>query len=601
MLGDLDNFDPLTRSTSRYGNNPLFAFSVWHVTEMLEDPSCTHPGRWMETNEKGFTVIEDFWRHLDLASSVTESDPTTRSLFSQAVQQHTIFMSSLIERTPIHQQAEAVRLLLSLGACLEPPHLTSHTNPLHIAAAKATGEVVELLLAYGAKVDAIDNCGNTALNHAVMANNVDAIPAILRGKACLTIEKFGKAEAIRQLLSFGACLEPPHLISHTNLLYIAAAKATGEVVELLLAYGAKVDAIDRWGNTALHHAVMANNVDAIPAILRGNACLTIENFGGDTALMSSLKAGDPSAAILILFHMQKTRGYERDLAAVLHLAVRRAGQDALAMIVEAGVDIDLEDENGKTALQIAAFEGRPKTLEILLEKGASHSRRTKEGWTALHFVPFEVVSSDCAEILLQHGADINAQTNYGKTTLDFAVEMEERQLCEFLREHGATGSTAADEEEGESTVGEGYNDNDWDASEAASRRHRHLRQVEEEEDMSRYYSNAEVFNMDQDIPNIEDFPMHENFLDPRSLSLNEFHPTDSQDLAFGYPTTYLQPPRASTTKHRRSSPIRHNRYQIRGYYRAPAFSLARPARVEERRLSGQEIQRLREKLEGGER
>jgi Ankyrin repeats (3 copies) len=259
MLGDLDYFDPLTRSTSRYGNNPLFAFSVWHVTEVLEDPGCTHPGRWMETNERGFTVIEDFWRHLDLASSVTESDPTTRSLFSQAVQQHTIFMSSLIERTPIHQQAEAVRLLLSLGACLDPPHLTSHTNPLHIAAAKATGEVVELLLAYGAKVDAIDS----------------------------------------------------------------------------------------WGNTALHHAVMANNVDAIPAILRGNACLTIENFGGDTALMSSLKAGDPSAVILILFHMQKTGGYERNLAAVLHLAARRAGQDALAMIVEAGVDIDLDDEDGK--------------------------------------------------------------------------------------------------------------------------------------------------------------------------------------------------------------------------------------------------------------
>jgi ankyrin repeat protein len=122
---------------------------------------------------------------------------------------------------------------------------------------------------------------------------------------------------------------------------------------------------------------------------------------------------------------------------------------------------------GKTALQIAAFEGRPKALEILLEKGASHSRRTKEGWTALHFVPFEVVSSDCAKILLQHGADINAQTNHGKTTLDFAVEMGERQLCEFLREHGATGSTATDE---------------------------------------------------------EDFPMHEKVPGPRSLNLNEFHP-----------------------------------------------------------------------------
>ena len=75
-------------------------------------------------------------------------------------------------------------------------------------------------------------------------------------------------------------------------------------------------------------------------------------------------------------------------------------------------------------------------LRILLEHGADINAQTHGGWTPLHrasnYGALEVVC-----LLLEHGADVETKTNSGKTALQFAANLGRREIVELLREHGA--------------------------------------------------------------------------------------------------------------------------------------------------------------------
>jgi len=44
---------------------------------------------------------------------------------------------------------------------------------------------------------------------------------------------------------------------------------------------------------------------------------------------------------------------------------------------------------------------------------------------------------EVVRLLLKHGADLEAENNYGKTALQIAAEKERHKVVELLREHGA--------------------------------------------------------------------------------------------------------------------------------------------------------------------
>ncbi len=60
-----------------------------------------------------------------------------------------------------NDQLEAARLLISLGSDVNHKAKSSGRTPLHIAAMKGYISIAELLLGYGAQLDAKDNEGHT--------------------------------------------------------------------------------------------------------------------------------------------------------------------------------------------------------------------------------------------------------------------------------------------------------------------------------------------------------------------------------------------------------------------------------------------------------
>lgn len=117
-----------------------------------------------------------------------------------------------------------------------------------------------------------------------------------------------------------------------------------------------------------------------------------------------------------------------------------AGKDDLELVkllLDAGADVALENNDGETALMRAAINGRYEVVELLLARGANINQKSSQDlWTALMVAAnndhFEVV-----KLLLKAGALIDAQNSDGDTALILAVREGYVQIVKWLLEQGA--------------------------------------------------------------------------------------------------------------------------------------------------------------------
>ena len=75
-----------------------------------------------------------------------------------------------------------------------------------------------------------------------------------------------------------------------------------------------------------------------------------------------------------------------------------------------GADIHARDENGRTALMLAAgANDNPKVAEALLNFGAKVDEHDKAGWTPLMYAAAYNPSAAMAQTLIDYGAEVNAR------------------------------------------------------------------------------------------------------------------------------------------------------------------------------------------------
>ncbi|XP_075068940.1 ankyrin repeat and SAM domain-containing protein 6 isoform X2 [Mixophyes fleayi] len=105
-------------------------------------------------------------------------------------------------------------------------------------------------------------------------------------------------------------------------------------------------------------------------------------------------------------------------------------------VVSPLVPVDSTDEDGNTALQLAAGSGHEPLVRFLLRKGASVDRKNHYGWTPL----MQAARSghlNVALILLENGADVNAQNRLGASVLTVASRGGHANVVKLLLESGA--------------------------------------------------------------------------------------------------------------------------------------------------------------------
>lgn len=106
--------------------------------------------------------------------------------------------------------------------------------------------------------------------------------------------------------------------------------------------------------------------------------------------------------------------------------------------LEAGVRLPDVDAFGYTPLGLAASTQNPVCIQALLDHGADVNQPISGGWTPLILAAMGGAREPILGMLLAHGADIDAQNQWGCTALYYATGFGSLSTVEYLLKRGAS-------------------------------------------------------------------------------------------------------------------------------------------------------------------
>lgn len=106
----------------------------------------------------------------------------------------------------------------------------------------------------------------------------------------------------------------------------------------------------------------------------------------------------------------------------LFIAARTASPQEIQATINAGFNVNAQDQYGQTPLMYAAAGNtNPDAVSVLVNAGANVNASTPAGWTALMFAARDNPNRAVAARLFELGADLDARNNEGMRAEDYAV------------------------------------------------------------------------------------------------------------------------------------------------------------------------------------
>ena len=105
------------------------------------------------------------------------------------------------------------------------------------------------------------------------------------------------------------------------------------------------------------------------------------------------------------------------------LAVKGTAAD-LQLLMDRGVDVNLQDNDGNTLWHHAIEHKDKEICLLLLKNNVELNAINQQGMSALHLACMKVENVDYISFLVESGADINQRTEFGELPYDLALENE---------------------------------------------------------------------------------------------------------------------------------------------------------------------------------
>ena len=235
-------------------------------------------------------------------------------------------------------------------------------------------------------------------------------------------------------------------------LHIAVLAGKVEVSKLLIENPINLDIRDTEDWTLLHMAAYKGLFEVSQILLERHdtvkACLNMRNKKGRTALHLASRHHHSSIVELLLKFGADVKTQDDDNMTALHLALRgpsiydgRVDDGIISAIVQLllahGASVNVRDKKNQTPLHLASLQKYPSTMALLLQSGADTESRDNDYMTPLLFALQEPWDKDeAAQLLLEHGANVNAQNKNGQTALHIASASQLAQIVSLLLKLG---------------------------------------------------------------------------------------------------------------------------------------------------------------------
>ncbi|MBX3118548.1 MAG: ankyrin repeat domain-containing protein [Fimbriimonadaceae bacterium] len=202
-------------------------------------------------------------------------------------------------------------------------------------------------------------------------------------------------------------------------LHIASASFQPEVMQALIAAGAKPD-LDTIYGTPLAFAAMSGNMPGAGILLSHGAKVNSVRQDGYTVLMMAANSGSPELVAELIKRKADINAKSASGSTALIYTARSGHMDAAKELLEAGASIEAADEEGQTALMTAAMSGHADYVKMLLQRGAKPNVRNAKGQTALILAAAYGDNPEVTKALLDAGADASVSDKQGRTAAAFA-------------------------------------------------------------------------------------------------------------------------------------------------------------------------------------
>ena len=237
-------------------------------------------------------------------------------------------------------------------------------------------------------------------------------------------------------------------------LYYASLGGFYEVAEHLV--GKHLEHVNARGGrlvTPLVAALRRKHFKVAELLHRHGADLDIRGALESTLLGVTSASGALDITQWLLNHGASVNAQDEDLASPLHDAAVHGQTEGVQILIEYNADVHLRTRFGATPLHLGAgpllhFSGpdHVDTMRVLLDHGADPNAQDNDCSTPLHYSSWwdnedYATTGGTVEgtrLLLERGAIMDVQDNEGKTPLQLALDHGRDDIVTCLKEHGAT-------------------------------------------------------------------------------------------------------------------------------------------------------------------
>lgn len=185
----------------------------------------------------------------------------------------------------------------------------------------------------------------------------------------------------------------------------------------------------------LMYAVNIAEPDIALALIAAGANVRIKGQSEETPLMTAATRGEPRLVRALLdAGADPNARVGRNMTVLIHgvLGGSADPEEALAdLLTNAAAGL-----SGGASRRMAAFRGPPEILTMLIEAGAEIDAQTAHGETALMYAA-QAGLIEKAKVLLAHGADTSLKNMNGDTALTLAKKAKHPEMIQLLEQTGA--------------------------------------------------------------------------------------------------------------------------------------------------------------------
>ena len=308
-------------------------------------------------------------------------------------------------------------------------------TPLFSACEYGNKDVVDFLLERNCKVNAIDECGLTALHAACTNGNIDIVNSLLKCNSSINLGSFmgrtplynacekSHTDIVQILMKHNVDINQCVGLYGKTPIYYACSKGHTDIVQILLDNNCDI-------HGAMHGACEGGYKDIVEILIKHN--VDINQRGGEldeTPIYYACRNGHTDIVQILLDN-------NCDIHGAMHGACEGGYKDIVEILIKHNVDINQRGgELDETPIYYACRKGHTDIVQILLDNncdihGAMH-RACEGGY------------KDIVEILIKHNVNINQRGGeLDETPIYYACRKGHTDIVQILLDnncdiHGA--------------------------------------------------------------------------------------------------------------------------------------------------------------------